>query len=215
MGCFRGLRRRTAPSTLFGTCHSDRSMNTAVLYWDYCASSLRTAFHKPSSSSSILRGSLTLCHSAQTHFSKVIVKTMCLHLILILAFRVSEAIENLLTLALIKRDEESRMLSVHRLVQVPFKHFMSSAERQRSFKDATILVSQAFPRRDSDIAQLYLMWDKCSLYLQHVLSLKDCCREELAVTPGFTVPPTYCDLSNACQRQVIAASLSSVHSNGM
>ncbi|KAI1737183.1 hypothetical protein F4680DRAFT_460693 [Xylaria scruposa] len=115
----------------------------------------------------------------------------------------SAAIENLLTLALIKRDKESRTFSLHRLVQMSFKYFLGSAKRQSSFNDATILVSQAFPRRDSNVAQLYLMWDKCSLYLQHVLSLKDCFREEMKTNSNFTVLPTYCDLNNACQRYLL------------
>jgi hypothetical protein len=65
-----------------------------------------------------------------------------------------------------------------------------------------MLVSHAFPRRDSDVAQLYLMWDRCALYLQHVLNLKDCFREEKKSNPTFTALKTYCDLNNACQRQV-------------
>ncbi|KAI1408047.1 hypothetical protein F5Y13DRAFT_205132 [Hypoxylon sp. FL1857] len=118
-------------------------------------------------------------------------------------FHFSEAIENLLTLALIKRDKVSRTFSLHRLVQTSFKYFMTPEQRQKAFNDATILVSKAFPRRDSNVAQLYLMWDRCALYLQHVISLKDCFREEKKANPKFSALQTYCDLNNACQRYLL------------
>jgi hypothetical protein len=112
----------------------------------------------------------------------------------------SQAAETLLTLALIKRDKASRKFSIHRLVQTSFKYFMTPEERNWSFNDAAVLVSQAFPQRDSNIAQLYLMWERCALFLPHVLALKDCFREEKKANPLFTAPTTYCELSNACQR---------------
>lgn len=116
--------------------------------------------------------------------------------------RFSEAVENLLTLALIKRDKRSRKFSIHRLVQTSFKYFMTSEQRNRSFDDAAVLVSHAFPRRDSNIAQLYLMWERCASFLPHVLGLKDCFREEMKLNFLFTAPRTYCELNNACQRHV-------------
>ncbi|KAG8161020.1 hypothetical protein KVR01_009284 [Diaporthe batatas] len=96
-----------------------------------------------------------------------------------------ETIENLLTLALIKRDKETRTLSVHRLVQMSFNFFLTPEQRQTCFNNATILVANAFPRRDTASAQLYLMWERCAAILQHVLSLKDCFRKELAGNPAF------------------------------
>ena len=77
---------------------------------------------------------------------------------------------------------------------------MSREQRQQSFNDATVLVSLAFPRRDSESAQLYMMWTRCASYLKHVLSLKDCFRKEKKAFPSFTALKTYCELSNACQR---------------
>lgn len=114
----------------------------------------------------------------------------------------SEAIDVLLTLALVKRDRASRTFSLHRLVQESFKCFMNRKQKQQAFDDACVLVSKAFPRRDSNVAQLYLMWDQCAKYLQHVISLKDCFRKEKTDDPTMTVLQTYCDLNNACQRQV-------------
>ncbi|TVY82554.1 hypothetical protein LSUE1_G002863 [Lachnellula suecica] len=117
-------------------------------------------------------------------------------------FHFSEATECLLTLALIKRDKASRTFSIHRLVQTSFKYYMTPEQRNQSFDDAAVLISHAFPRRDSNVAQLYLMWERCALFLPHVLSLKDRFREEKKANPLFTAPRTYCELSNACQRQV-------------
>lgn len=116
------------------------------------------------------------------------------------SFRFSEAIENLLTTALIKRDKVSRAFSLHRLVQTSFKYFMTPEERQQAFNDATVPVSQAFPRRDVNTANLWLMWEQCALYLQHVISLRDNWREEKKSNPKFFALQTYCDLNNACQR---------------
>ncbi|KAK0110116.1 hypothetical protein ONS95_002771 [Cadophora gregata] len=115
----------------------------------------------------------------------------------------SQAAENLLTLALIKREKTSRKYSIHRLVQSSFKYFMTPEERIKSFEAAATLVSLAFPRRDSNIAQLYLMWERCALFLPHVLSLKDCFREERKSNPSFPAPRIYCELNNTCQRYLL------------
>lgn len=61
-------------------------------------------------------------------------------------FDFSDEMETLMTLALVKRNKECRAVSIHRLVQEPFKDFMSPSDRQRSFNDATLLLSAAFPR---------------------------------------------------------------------
>lgn len=118
-------------------------------------------------------------------------------------FMFSEHIETLLTVTLVKRDREQRAYSIHRLVQSSFKHFMTAEQRQQCFNDASILVASAFPRKDTEFAQLYHMWKPCSLYLQHVLSLRDFFREELASNARFAALKLYCELNNACQRSVV------------
>lgn len=115
-------------------------------------------------------------------------------------FDFSYEIESLMTLGLVKRNKEHRTFSMHRLVQKSFKHFMSAEDRQRSFNDAALLVSAAFPRKDAEFAQLYHSWKACSRYLPHVLSLRDFFREERATNPKFTALVEYCRLNNACQR---------------
>ncbi|KAJ3578368.1 hypothetical protein NPX13_g2192 [Xylaria arbuscula] len=118
-------------------------------------------------------------------------------------FDFSDEMETLMTLALVKRNRERRTFSVHRLVQTSFKHFMNPVDRQRSFNDAILLVSAAFPRKDSEFAQMYHSWKTCSLYLPHVLSLKDSFREERKTDGKFSALMLYCDMNNACQRYLI------------
>lgn len=65
-----------------------------------------------------------------------------------------------------------------------------------------MLMSNAFPKRDTASAQMYLVWKKCALLLQHVLSLKDCFRKEKEENPHFKATQLYCELNNACQRCV-------------
>lgn len=115
----------------------------------------------------------------------------------------SDVIENLLTIALLKRGRDSRTFAIHRLVQTSYKSFMTPEQRQQSFNDASILLSQAFPRKNKDTAQLYLLWSLCGAYRPHVINLKDCFLEEKKSNPKFYALQTYCDMNNACQRQAI------------
>jgi hypothetical protein len=81
---------------------------------------------------------------------------------------------------------------------------MGPEQRQQAFSDATVLVYEAFPRRESNplTADLYQFWDLCAKYLRHVISLKDFFREEKKLNPNFTALQIYCNLNNSCQRQV-------------
>jgi hypothetical protein len=115
-------------------------------------------------------------------------------------FLLSEVMENLLTIALIKRDQERRAFSVHRLVQTAFKYFLTQEQRQQSFNDAVILVAHAFPKRDPKFFHMFHNWKRCSLYLQHVLSLRDFFREELKANKDFAAPASHCRLNTDCQR---------------
>ncbi|KAL9098012.1 MAG: hypothetical protein Q9163_006238 [Psora crenata] len=115
----------------------------------------------------------------------------------------SDEMEILMTLALVKRNKEQRAFSIHRLVQTSFNHFMKPEDRQKRFNDATLLVSAAFPRKDAEFAQMYHLWKPCSLYLPHVLSLRDTFREEKKANSNFSALMHYCNLNNACQRYLI------------
>ncbi|KAI0100214.1 NB-ARC and TPR domain protein [Nemania sp. FL0031] len=118
-------------------------------------------------------------------------------------FDFSDEMEILMTLALVKRNKEKRAFSVHRLVQSTFKDFMTPEAQQQRFNDATLLVSAAFPRKDAEFAQMYNMWERCSIYLPHVLSLRDSFRQASKTNPKFSALMEYCALNNACQRYLI------------
>jgi hypothetical protein len=77
---------------------------------------------------------------------------------------------------------------------------MTAEERWQAFNDATVLVSRAFPHRTTIVANLYLKWDRCAVYLQHAISLKDCFREEKRRNSNFVPLQIYCELNNQCQR---------------
>ena len=111
-----------------------------------------------------------------------------------------EEMEALMTLALVKRNKVQRSFSIHRLVQTSFRYFIGAEDCQKSFNDATLLVAAAFPRKDAEFAQMYHFWKSCSLYLSHVLSLRDSFEEERKANPKFSAMPEYCGLNNACQR---------------
>ncbi|MCJ1309172.1 hypothetical protein MMC25_002828 [Agyrium rufum] len=85
----------------------------------------------------------------------------------------SDVIDDLLTLALIKRDKETRTLSLHRLVQTQFCYYVSALDNQKAFEETICLLYEAFPQSDAKQGQLYDRWAQCQLYLQHVLSLKN------------------------------------------
>ncbi|KAF4551560.1 Hypothetical protein D9617_13g100610 [Elsinoe fawcettii] len=114
-----------------------------------------------------------------------------------------DALDMLITQALLKRDKDTQTFVLHRLVQLSFKHFMSTQERQQCFAEATELVSRAFPRRENDSATLWLKWKGCADHLQHVLFLRDCLEQEWKESHQIVATATYCDLSNACQRYLI------------
>ncbi|KAJ6780996.1 hypothetical protein PWT90_09037 [Aphanocladium album] len=69
----------------------------------------------------------------------------------------SDLIDELLTLALIKREKSARILSLHRLVQQQFRYFSSPADNQRFFYHTTCLLFEAFPQSDAKKGQLFLL----------------------------------------------------------
>ncbi|KAH8710019.1 hypothetical protein GQ44DRAFT_752583 [Phaeosphaeriaceae sp. PMI808] len=85
----------------------------------------------------------------------------------------SEVLETLLALALIKRDNGTRTLSLHRLVQIQFKYFLTTQDRQKGFENAAHLLYRAFPSSNAYEGQLYARWTRCQVYIQHALSLRD------------------------------------------
>ncbi|KAH6715960.1 hypothetical protein BKA61DRAFT_654853, partial [Leptodontidium sp. MPI-SDFR-AT-0119] len=91
--------------------------------------------------------------------------------------RFSEAIEPLLTLALIKRDKDARVFSA-------------------------ALVYHAFPKQSdaTNKNQLYQPWTQCNGCLQYLLYLKDNFKEERRHSKKFKASSLFCELLKDCQR---------------
>lgn len=115
--------------------------------------------------------------------------------------RVSEAMEDLLTLALIKRDRSTRAFSIHRLIQTQFLRFKTPEDRQKSFCEASILMYDVFPKKpNNNKAVLYDVWSRCQQWLQHVLHLKNSFRKERSRDTGFYACKETCATWVQCQR---------------
>jgi hypothetical protein len=119
-----------------------------------------------------------------------------------IGYRLSEAVEPLLTLALIKRDRDSRTFSCHRMVQTQFRFSLPAKEQQEAFDNAVALVYHTFPKQSDTMNknQLYQQWFECNRCLQHVLCLKRHFTEERAHTKRFRATPQFCELMKDCQR---------------
>lgn len=105
--------------------------------------------------------------------------------------------EELQTLSLIKKDRDNGMLSVHRLIQSHFQEFLGADGRQDAHAKASKLVYLAFPKR---AAHLYDHWESCSLYMQHIIALRDAFRRERQRSPGFTACREFCEVATTCER---------------
>jgi len=111
--------------------------------------------------------------------------------------------EDLLSLALIKRDRHTRTFSIHRLIQTHFLRFMTPENRQKSFCDASVLMYNVFPKKpDNNKAMLYDVWDQCRLWLQHVLQLKNSFVMERRRDSVFHACTETCATWVQCQRSV-------------
>ncbi|KAK6000668.1 hypothetical protein QM012_003393 [Aureobasidium pullulans] len=118
-------------------------------------------------------------------------------------FEFNEALEPLITLALVARDPLTRSISVNRLVQSQYQLFMTGEQRQQSFSKAVFLVWRTFPKPDSAEAQLYKQWSACEKYIQHVLALKDAFKTKSRLFKGFKAPLDLVNLMLACERYLV------------
>lgn len=81
-----------------------------------------------------------------------------------------DAIEQLLDHAIVRLDDSTQILSLHRLVQAEYLFQATLEKRQKAFEAATTLLLEVFPHCgqgriiDSDQS-------RGELYIQHVLSL--------------------------------------------
>ncbi|KAL6719942.1 hypothetical protein ACLMJK_001863 [Lecanora helva] len=107
-------------------------------------------------------------------------------------FSLSEVEEQLLTLALVKKNPYQDEISVHRLVQTEFWYYLPEDERQEAFNNASKLLYESFPKQVSGRLMLDL-WSTCQIYEQHVLSLVHLynCESE---TTSLKPPLEFCKL---------------------
>lgn len=114
--------------------------------------------------------------------------------------RLGKALETLQTLALVKRGMETGNMSVHRLIQNYFLRYLGGEGRQQSFIRASVTLYHLFPQRDAGKGQLYNVWERCSLWLQHVISLKDSYKLQRQQDSSFKACREFCELLVNCQR---------------
>ncbi|KAL8647404.1 MAG: hypothetical protein Q9210_005582 [Variospora velana] len=77
----------------------------------------------------------------------------------------------LLNLSLIRINEETGLISLHRLTQHAFFDRMSEQERKDAFKVAFSLLREAFPGQQGH-HHLYTRWQTCEQLRQHVLAFQ-------------------------------------------
>ncbi|KAK0609966.1 Tetratricopeptide-like helical [Bombardia bombarda] len=115
-------------------------------------------------------------------------------------FRLLEALAELFGLALVKKDEDTGIMSVHRMVQTQFKYFLSPEQRLRYFENAVALIFDLFPSEDIEVGQMYENWEMCNRHIQHVINLRDCFAEEQKLPGNFQVSFKLCELLLRSQR---------------
>ncbi|CAI6073766.1 unnamed protein product [Clonostachys chloroleuca] len=115
-------------------------------------------------------------------------------------FKILAAISKLTTRALIKRDKDSGVLTVHRLIQAQFRYFLAPEQLQKAFNDTIILVSYVLPEIDMEKGQLYEGWESYNRYLQHVISLRDIFQEDSKASRGLKASTLFCEILNQYQR---------------
>ncbi|KAH8714838.1 P-loop containing nucleoside triphosphate hydrolase protein [Phaeosphaeriaceae sp. PMI808] len=111
--------------------------------------------------------------------------------------KLSQAIEELQTLSLVKKDRESRTLSIHRLIQSHFLEFLGNSGRQEALDLVSRLPYLAFPQRQ---AYLHNKWDICTLFVQQIVALKDGFRAERKRGVNLKACRELCEVAVTCSR---------------
>lgn len=104
------------------------------------------------------------------------------------------------TRALIKRDKDSGILTVHRLIQAQFRLFLGPEKCQNAFNDTVTLLSYVIPKSGLEKGQLYDIWEAYNRYLQHVINLRDVFNEEMRTSHPFTATQEFCEILGYYQR---------------
>lgn len=115
---------------------------------------------------------------------------------------VTGPLRQLATRALIKRDKDSRVLTIHRLIQTQFRYFMDHEQHQQAFDNAVTLLDSLLPQSDEEQGQLYDLWEKYNFYLQTVISLRDSFDEDTKEGRVLKASEKFCRILNDYQRYV-------------
>ncbi|KAI1132762.1 hypothetical protein F5Y10DRAFT_292436 [Nemania abortiva] len=76
----------------------------------------------------------------------------------------------LMNLKLIEKDPNTESMSLHRLTQDEFKHYLDAPSRQRAFEIAVKLVYDAFPKEQTG-QRFTGRWGDCATYIEHAIVL--------------------------------------------
>jgi predicted ATPase len=88
-------------------------------------------------------------------------------------------------MSLIKINEDTEMISLHRLVQEAYYYHMTDEQRRETFGVAYRLLCAAFPKRELR-RQMYQVWGTCELLIHHIEAAQDK-YQELRSTTGLNV----------------------------
>ncbi|QKX54573.1 uncharacterized protein TRUGW13939_01660 [Talaromyces rugulosus] len=105
-----------------------------------------------------------------------------------------DALDELIKYTLVKKDIDTRVLSVHKIVQTRFKSFLSAVQREEAFNNIVALLYNSLPKEDTPTPQLYENWEIYDKYLSHVLKLRDSFTEEKKNSESFKVQWEFCEL---------------------
>ena len=95
---------------------------------------------------------------------------------------------------------ETRVLSIHRVIQTQFKSSLDTKQRQDGFDRAVDLLYNVVPKQDILKGQLYGDWEIYNRYLQHVSYLKDCFTVESRGSKPLEATIKFCELLIQYQR---------------
>ncbi|KAJ8132115.1 hypothetical protein O1611_g1504 [Lasiodiplodia mahajangana] len=114
--------------------------------------------------------------------------------------KISQAMEELQTLSLIKKDRDDCTISIHQLIQHHFQEFLGMQGRQDAHASASKLVHYTFPPR---AAHLYDNWELCALCVPHVIALKNALKREIKRNPNFRACREFCEVATTCERYLL------------
>ncbi|KAI0104342.1 P-loop containing nucleoside triphosphate hydrolase protein [Nemania sp. FL0031] len=105
--------------------------------------------------------------------------------------------EELIGLALIEKDPNTGNMSLHRLEQVQFEHYLDLPSRQRAFEVAAKLLYDAFPNEQTG-QRFTGTWDDCATYIQHAIVLNSHYLTRSSSPFQYLAPPEFTKLMAWC-----------------